>query len=449
MKTYSKLLSLIVFALIQLNLSAQEMVIDQIAAVVGKNPVLKSEVETQYLQFRMQGMIQGGDAAKCEILENMLFQKLLLNQAELDSLDVSDEQVERNLDQRLRYFISQIGSQKKLEEYYNKSIEDIKDEFREMIREQLLTEQAQSDITMDVKVTPSEVKRFYDRLPSDSIPMVNTQYEIGHIVAEPPLSSEEILATRDRLKGLQERILKGENFSTLAILYSEDPGSAKKGGELGLFGRGEMYPEFEAAAFSLKNKGDVSEIVKTKSGFHILQLIERRGEYVNVRHILIMPKMAPENMEKAINKLDSVAGLIRNDSISFEDAALKFSDAPDKINGGIMVNPMTATSKWDAQQLDPSLNYAIKNLKVGEVSDPIEMVSEDNKKAYRIVFLKSISEPHKANMDKDYNQIQLWATEEKKGTVIQDWINSKTGQTYVRIMPEYEGCNFKHKWNND
>ncbi|MBI9033867.1 MAG: peptidylprolyl isomerase [Bacteroidales bacterium] len=448
MKTYSKILGLIVFALIQLNLSAQEIVVDQIAAVVGKNPILKSEVETQYLQFRMQGMIQGGNAAKCEILENMLFQKLLLNQAEVDSINVSDEQVERNLDQRLRYFISQIGSEKKLEEYYNKSIEDIKDEFREMIREQLLTEQAQNEITANVKVTPSEVKKFYDRLPKDSIPMINAQYEIGHIVAEPPLSSAEVMATRDRLKAMRERIIKGENFSTLAILYSEDPGSAKKGGELGLFGRGEMYPEFEAAAFSLKTKGEVSEIVKTKSGFHILQLIERKGEYVNVRHILIMPKMAPENMEKAITKLDSVAKLIRSKSISFKEAALKFSDNPDKINGGMMVNPQTSTTKWDAEQLDASLNYAVRNLKVGEVSAPLEMVSEENTKAYRIVYVKSITEPHKANLDSDYNQIQLWATEEKKGQVIQDWISSKTGETYVRIMPEYQDCSFKHNWSN-
>ncbi len=422
-----------------------EQVIDQVIAVVGKNVILKSEVETQYLQFRMQGLVKGSNKAKCEILENLLFQKLLLNQAELDSVEISDDMVERNMEQRLRYFIEQIGSREKLEQYYNMSIDQLKDEFRELIKEQMLVDQVQASITANVKVTPSEVKKFYKSIPKDSIPEIGTSYKLAQIVVDPPIGATEILKTRDELNALRERIMAGENFATLAILYSADPGSAQKGGELGMHSRGDFYPEFEAVAWNLQ-EGEVSQIVKTQAGFHIIQLIERRGDNVNCRHILLQPKLSIEEMQEAITKLEGVKKELEEGSISFEDAALNFSDDKNKDNGGLIVNPRTNTTIWQEDNLDQSLKYAIKSLKVGEISKPMEMVTAENKKAYRIVCIKEKIEPHKANLKQDYNQIQDWATEEKKGRVIQDWITSKTKNTYVKIKDQFQDCDFEHVW---
>jgi len=300
-----------IFIILVFAATAQQKIIDGVAAIVGENIVLTSDVESQYMQFRMQGNISRGSEVRCDILQNQIIQKMLLHQAKtIDSIEISDDQVEANMNQRLRYFVSQMGSEKKLEEYYNKSIEDIKDEFRDMIREQMLVQQERQQLTKNVNITPSEVQEFYKTIPKDSIPMVPTEYVIGHIVKKPPISPDVLNNARTRLKELRQRIIDGESFSTLAILYSQDPGSAKKGGELGFYGRGELYPAFDAIAFNLK-KGEVSEIVKTKAGFHIIQLIERRGELINVRHILISPEPTTANIRKAKNELDSLARLIR------------------------------------------------------------------------------------------------------------------------------------------
>jgi peptidyl-prolyl cis-trans isomerase SurA len=393
----------------------------------------------------MQGLVKGSNKAKCEILENLLFQKLLLNQAELDSIVVSDEMVERNMEQRISYFVQQIGSEEKLEEYYNKSISQLKEEFRDLIKEQMLVDQAQSSITADVTVTPSEVKKFYESIPSDSIPEVGTQYEISQIVIDPPIGPKEIMETREKLNSMRTRIVNGESFSTLAILYSEDPGSAAKGGELGFHRRGDFYPEFEAVAFNLK-KGQISEIVKTEAGFHIIELMEQRGESFNFRHILIQPKVNIEDIQAAIDELDSLTVIINKGDITFEEAAAKNSDDKNKDNGGLLVNPMTSTTMWGDDQLDQNMKFTIMRMKEGDISKPIEMVTDKNKKAYRIIKLNKRIAPHKANMEQDYNQIKDWATEEKKGRVIQDWINTKTKDTYVRILDSFSDCDFEHTW---
>ena len=265
----------------------QSQVVDKVVAVVGSNIIMQSDIEEQYLQYRLQGGIKGSASTiRCEILEDQLFRKLMLNQAELDSIEVTDDQIEQEMDYRIRYYVNQLGSQEKLEKYYNKTMKEIREELRTIIKDQKLIEEVQRKIVDGVSATPSEVREFFENIPDDSIPLVSAQYEIAQLVKKPPITLDEKLAVKDRLYGLRSRILKGERFSTLALLYSEDPGSAKKGGELGFHGRGEFAPEFEAAAFALKD-GEISEVVETEYGFHILQLIERRGDYVNVRHILL------------------------------------------------------------------------------------------------------------------------------------------------------------------
>ncbi|MDZ7775830.1 MAG: peptidylprolyl isomerase [Bacteroidales bacterium] len=438
-----------IFIILVFAATAQQKIIDGVAAIVGENIVLTSDVESQYMQFRMQGNISRGSEVRCDILQNQIIQKMLLHQAKtVDSIEISDDQVEANMNQRLRYFVSQMGSEKKLEEYYNKSIEDIKDEFRDMIREQMLVQQERQQLTKNVNITPSEVQEFYKTIPKDSIPMVPTEYVIGHIVKKPPISPEVLNNARTRLKELRQRIIDGESFSTLAILYSQDPGSAKKGGELGFYGRGELYPAFDAVAFNLK-KGEVSEIVKTKAGFHIIQLIERRGELINVRHILISPEPTTADIRKAKNELDSLARLIRAGEIGFDEAARKYSDNPDGITGGIMINPKTNDKRFTAEDLDPNVSYAVKNMDVGGVSQAIPMQTDENRKAYRIVYLQEKTEPHRANLKKDYSTIQRWAEEQKKSRMLREWIEEKRKETYIRINPPYKECEFDSPFNEE
>ncbi len=277
MKIRTLLFALTILSLPVLTTAQEEVVVDQVVAIVGKNIILESDIENQYYQYRMQsGIIGGGTSVRCQMLESLLFQKLLLNQAEVDSIVVTDMEIEQIMDQRLRFFIAQLGSRERFEEYYGKSIEEFKEEFKTDIEDQIKVERAQDAVVVNVSVTPAEVKAFYKDYPRDSIPLVNSTVEIGEIVRTPPVSLEQKLAIKDRLRGLRERVIAGESFATLAILYSEDPGSAKKGGELGFYGRGELYKEFEAVAFKLE-EGEVSEIVETKAGFHIIQLIERKG----------------------------------------------------------------------------------------------------------------------------------------------------------------------------
>lgn len=426
---------------------AQDKVIDEVIAVVGSHPILYSDVEAQYMQMRAQMNVSDAAAARCQIFEQMLYQKLLLYQAEIDSITVDDEQVNATLDQKLRYYIQQFGSQEKLEDFYDKSILEIKEEFREPIREQLLSEQVQGKVTENIKSTPTEVKKFFEKIPADSIPVIPMKYEIAQIVKEPDVNAEELNASKAKITALRDRIMKGEKFNTLAVLYSEDPGSAAKGGELGLFGRGDMAPEFESAAFGLKNKGDVSEVIKSKFGYHIIQLIERRGEYINARHILIIPKVSPLDLVKAKNDLDSIAGLIAKDSISFEKAALRFSDDPGKVNGGLLINPASSNSVFPADQLDPKVFFVVDKLKVGEVSSAVPYTTEDGTSAYRILKLVSRTEPHKANLKDDYNQLQEWALNEKKGLAVAKWIKEKSKLAYLRIDEPYKNCTFQYDWN--
>ncbi|MDD3877809.1 MAG: peptidylprolyl isomerase, partial [Bacteroidales bacterium] len=366
--------------------ASQAQVIDRIIAVVGKDIILKSDIESQFLQYRAQGIQDAG--LNCDIFEELLTQKLLLQQAYVDSIEISESQIESEMDRRLRYFISQIGSQEKLEAYYNKSINEIKADFKPLIQEQMLVQQVQSKIIDNIKITPSEVRRFFNALPPDSLPLISSEVEIGHIVKIPEISQAIKDETRQRLNTYRERIVNGADFTALAVMYSDDPGSARKGGELGFFNRGELYPEYETVAFGLA-AGEISPIVETKAGFHIIQLIERRGERINTRHILLQPRPSVEDIAKAKNTLDSVYDAITAGSLTFEEAVIQYSDDPSKNNAGIIVNPNSLSSKFETSDLEPSVFFVVDKMILGEISNPVPMRTEEGLQAYRILYLKS------------------------------------------------------------
>jgi len=440
-------LSTMVIVFVSLVSQAQTgTVVDEVVAVVGSKPVLLSDIENQYLQYRAQGGIRGSaKETKCHIMESSLFSKLLLNQAELDSVEVTDKQVDGELERRIRYYIQQIGSKEKLEEYFKKPLHEIKEELRGVISDQMKVEMTQQKITKDIKITPSEVRNFFNELPIDSIPLVNTEYIIGQIIRKPKVGLAEEIEVKEKLRTLRKRIMNGESFSTLAVLYSEDPGSAAKGGEVGLFGRGELYPEYEAAAFKLK-PGEISDIVKSKAGYHIIQLIERRGDFINTRHILLMPKVSPFELAKASKELDSVYTLLQKGSLSFEEAVQKISDDPNKINGGLMINPQSQNNRWDPEQLDPKVLYAVDKLEPGQFSKPMIYKSDDDKDAYRILYLKERTKPHRANIKDDYDRLQNWALDKKKSEALREWVGRKLAETYIRISAEYKECVYQQEW---
>lgn len=451
-KTFSILTFSLLFSLFAWSQEANNQqpgtVLDEVVAVVGKNIILQSDIETQYMQYRMQGYIEGSSSTiKCDILKDLVFQKLLLNQADIDSIVVSPVTVEQELDRRFRYYISQFGSQEKLEEYYHKPVAQFKDEMREIIGDQLVQNDMQAEITKNVTITPKEIKAFYKEFPKDSLPLINTAYEVAEIVKKPPVTSAEVLAVKEKLLNLRTRILKGESFATLAILYSEDPGSAKKGGELGMYGRGELYPEFEDVAYGLK-EGEISGIVETEAGYHIIQMIEKKGDFINVRHILLRPKISPIELQKASDFLDSIQAQIVSGAITFEEAAKQFSDNKNRINGGTIINNTNGNAMFQADELDPKVFYVIDKLNVGEVSKAVSFTTEDNKEAFRLLKLVKKVAPHKANMDQDYDVIQKAALNKKKQDVIDTWVKERAGKTYIHINARYQDCAFYQKWQS-
>lgn len=428
----------------QFSFSQNGKVIDQVMAVVGNRMILLSDIENQYAQYVLQGY-KGDSSFKCVLLEDLLFQKLLLNQADIDSVTVTDSHVETELDRRIRYFAAQIGSEEKLAAYYNKSIIELKNEFRTIIKDQLIQQTMEGKITENVKITPTEVRNFFNAYNKDSIPLVSSVVEVGQIVKQPIVSQAEIDKVKEKLTGYRNRILKGEDFSTLAVMYSEDETSAVAGGELGFTKRGDLVPEFEAAAYTLK-EGEISPIVKTKYGYHIIKLIERRGESINVRHILLKPKVAIEDLSKAKLFLDSVYTVMKKDTISFEKACVKFSDDVSAKTGGLLINTETGTTKFEPDQLDPSVFFSIDKMKVGDISLPVPMKTADGLQAYRILYLKSRTEPHKANMKEDYDLIQEAAKKEKENKTITAWVDKKIANCYIHILDEYKDCKFVYKW---
>jgi len=433
---------------LQINsIQAQEnTVVDEIIGVVGNHIILKSELEAQYLQYRSQVGLDGDETdIKCDIFEGMLFSKLLLHYGEVDSVKVNDQQVQRTIDMRLGYFISQFGSVKAMEEYYGKSVSDFKEEMSVMIKEQMISDGKKQEIIGNVTITPSEVKSYFKTIPNDSIPTISSEYEFGQITKMPVINETVKNTTKERISALRERILKGESFQTLAILYSEDPGSASKGGETGLTARGQWDPVFTTTAFKLKDK-EISEVIESQFGYHILQLIERKGDFINVRHILLLLKPSYEDIAKATTVLDSVANLIRIDSITFEKAVVRYSDDEGRFTGGLMINKSSGNSLFGVDELDRSITYELDKMKIGDISNPVPYKTEDGKDAYRILYLKSKSLPHKANLIEDYNQIQSWAQNNKNQKVVGEWVNEKAKTTFIRINKDYRSCEFKNKW---
>lgn len=436
---------------------SQTQVIDKVVAVVGKNIILQSDVESQYVQYRMQGSIEGSSKdMHCAILEELMFQKLMLNQAEMDSLTVTDAEVDAELNRRISELLAHYGSQEKLESIFNKSMSQVKDELRRLVKEKNLQDQVRANVLKGVVVTPAEVRAFYRDIPKDSIPTVDTQYEIMQIVKKPPISIDEKLAVKDQLYQIRRRILDGESsFSTMAILYSEDPGSAKKGGEIGFTAKGDLAPEFATVAFNL-HEGEISEVVETQFGFHIIQLIELRGDYVNCRHILMTAKVPVEALEKAQHELDSAATLIRNGDMTFEEACKAFSDEDSKTNGGYIVNPAAggyAITAQDIKMLEQygfsefnNLAFVISRLEPGMVSDPLPMSTSDNKDAFRLVMVKKVVPSHEANLTDDYALIQGWALNKKNQDVISAWIRNKAKKAFIRVDEDFADCDFQFEW---
>ncbi len=426
-----------------MGMASGQKILDRIVAVVGEYHILQSDIEGQYLQNRAQGISMPSDP-KCWILEDYLSQKLLVNQAKIDSVVVSEGEVEMELDGRLQYFIHMIGSQEALEEYFGKSILQIKADMRESVRESILTRRMQGTITADVRVTPSEVRAFYNSLPRDSIPFIDSKIEISQIIRYPQVKEDDIFETKQKLLELRKRILEGEKFTTLAVLYSEDL-SAPMGGEIGFMGKGELDPAYAKAAFSLK-EGGVSTIVESSFGYHIIQLIERREDRVNTRHILMRPEVEPESIMATRRKLDSIAMLVRTDTVSFELAAMIYSqDKNSAVNGGVMVNPMDNTTQFEMDDLQAAEFVALRDLSVGEITDAFEAEDENGKEVYKIILLQNRTRPHRANLEEDYMILKQMALEKKKEDAFQLWLGERIEDTYIHIDNSFAGCEFQKK----
>ena len=425
--------------------SQQSQVIDQVVAVVGSKIILWSDVEKQYNQI----IIQGGERSnegKCQTFDQLILQKLLINQAELDSVIITEAQVDGELDKRMRFYIKQIGSEEKLEDYFHTTIGQLKAELRDLIHDQLTVQTMQSRITKEVATTPNDVREYFEAIPPDSIPYMDAELEIAQIVRKPPVSADEKKRIKEQLEDYRTKITGGADFAVYAALYSQDVPSAKKGGELGFFERGQMVPEFEAAAFNLKS-GEVSPIVETKFGYHILQLIERRGDQINIRHILLQPKVSDNDLLKAYHALDSLQTKINNGSIRFEEAAEKFSDDEDtRNNGGLMINPETGTTHLSPDKMDRMLFFQVDTMPLNKVSAPLYMTTAEGKNAYRLIMLKSRSVPHKANLKDDYQKIQEVTTQEKQSKAMSEWVAKKKKSTYIHIDPEYNRCESLKHW---
>ena len=424
---------------------AQRTVIDDVIAIVGDDAILRSDIEQQYEQALIDGANYGGDM-KCHIFEQLLIQKLMVNQANIDSVTVSDSEVASQVDQRLNYFIQQVGGQDKLEEYFNKPYIQIKRDQMELVRTQMLTQRMQSKITEDVKITPSEIRTYFSQMSTDSIPYISAQYEIQQIVIYPSVQQKEIDRIKEKLRDFQRQVADGRDFATLAVLYSEDPGSASRGGDLGWYSKAGFVPEFSAAAFNLQEKGKVSKIVETEFGYHIIQLIDRKGDRINVRHILMKPKIDAENRKKAVEWLDTVSSFLKSEKITFEEAAMRFSmDKDTRNNGGVMLNPNDGSVRMQLSDLPAEIAKAIQGLEVGQYSKPFQMIDDKRgKETWRIVRLKARHEPHRANMRDDYSMLQSLMEERKKKDVLDQWIREHQRNIYVNISPEWRDCNFQY-----
>ena len=436
------------FVLLSVFACAQPQTVDGVAAIVGGDVILKSDIDEQYDVFNRQNF--GKPVSYCEVFEELLFQKLLIHHAAIDSISIGEEEVEANMDRRIQQLIMQMGDQKKLEDFYEKSVVEIKEDMRTLIKEQLTAQRMQMTVVEGIEVTPSEVREYYENLPADSIPLISAEVELSQIVKFPELSDEAEQEVIAKLKELKERIENGTSFSSMAILYSEDPGSNKKGGEYQGIQRGGFVKEFEAVAFNLR-KGEISDPFKTEFGYHIVQLLEKRGEELDLRHILIKPKLTQENLQEAKNFLDSVSVAIANGEMTFEEASRRFSDDEQtRFNGGQMSNFQSGNNKFELSQLDRGLFALISTLEDDEISEASFYRTEDQREAFRIVRLDANYEPHKANLDLDFTRIKGFALQQKQAKTVENWKNEKLADTFVKINEGYYDCADElNSWNSN
>ncbi len=441
---------LVILALSVLSTAAmaqQRSVIDKVVATVGGELILLSEIEEQHALLESQNG-EMPENARCNILDNLLANKLLLNQAKLDSIEVSDEEVETQLDARIERILGFMNNDiSQFEDYYGQSISDVKDQFREDLKNQLLSERMRSEIITGVTVTPSEVKSFFRSIPSDSLPYFNSEVEIGEIVYKVKPSQEEKQKSIDKLEEIRRMILEdGEDFAALAQKFSDD-GSARIGGDLGWTKRGKFVPEFEAAAYKL-DKNEISPVIESQFGFHIIQMLERRGNSIHVRHILVKPEISDADLDAARDHLDSVRTLILEKDLDFSIAVKRFSDedVQSYTNDGRMVNPATGNTFFEIGDLEPDIYFTIDSMKVEGISSPFEFSEPTGDTYFRIIQLQSRTAPHRANLEQDYSKIQKAAIDSKTNEYINEWVEEKIEATYIDIDTRYDGCPQIQKW---
>ena len=441
--------SFILLVLASVSIAQNNNVIDEIVWIVGDEAIFKSEVEESRLQAQMQGVRWDGDPY-CLIPEELAIQKLFITQAVIDSVDASPSEVAEQINYTIQLLTNQYGSTEKVEEYAGMTMSEIRAHMEDNTRNQIITDKMRKKITESVTVTPAEVRRYVRDMPADDIPFIPTQVEVQIITREPQIPQDEIDAVKADLREYTERIQSGSaNFSSLAILYSEDPGTARRGGELGFVGRAEVVPEFAAVAFNLTDPAKVSKVVETEYGFHIMQLIEKRGDRVNVRHILRKPKVPASAITEGLTRLDSIADDIRNGKYSFDDAAIRLSSDKDtRNNKGLMMfhpeNSNTSVSKFEMQNLPQEVARVIDRMHVGEVSDPFTMITPNGKTVCAIVKLKSRTNGHKATPSEDFQVLQDIVQNKKCEDAIQKWISEKQKTTYVKIFDGWNECEFRY-----
>ncbi len=442
-----------VICLMMLNVAsfAQKETIDKVVATVGGELILLSEVEEQYALLESRNQDKLPEDARCTIMDQLLATKLLINQAKLDSIVVTDDEVEAQLDARISRILDYMGGDVgQFEDYYGQSISEVKSQFREDLKNQLLSERMRSQIMSEVTVTPSEVKSFYAAIPKDSLPYFSSEVEVGEIVYKPTISSAEKERAINLLNKLRDSLVNhGADFAALAKEYSMD-GTRNTGGDLGWAQRGKYVQEFEAEAYKL-DKNEISPVTQTEFGFHLIQMQERRGNSIRVRHILIRPEILDSDLERAYDYLDSIRSVIIRDSIDFSRAVKRYSNENFQSynNDGRMVNPVTGNTFYEIGDLDPDIYFTIDTMQVGRISKPFEFRGPDGDTYYRIVQLQSRSEPHKADLSLDYSRIQKATIDAKNNEFINEWVNNKVNATYIDVDTQFHGCPILQKWIRD
>jgi peptidyl-prolyl cis-trans isomerase SurA len=425
-----------------------QTVVDEVIWVVGDEAILRSDVEAMRMQAAMEG-IRWNRNPDCAIPEQIAVQKLFLHQAAIDSIEVTESEVSSNVEQRLEYMISQAGSREKLEEYRKQTLSQIRSSMHDDLRDQMMIQRMREHLVKNISVTPAEVRRYFRNLSQDSIPFVPTEVEVQIIAQTPRIEQEEINRVKDELRDYTDRVTKGEStFQTLARLYSEDPGSARRGGELDYTGRGMLDPAFAAVAFNLTDPKKISKIVESEFGFHIIQLIDKRGDKIKVRHILRKPVVSDAAIEKAIHRLDSIANDIRGGKFTFEEAASVLSDDKDtRNNRGLMANSSESgrTSKFRLQDLPQEVARVVDTMQVGQISKAFQMVNERGKTVCVVAKLKSRVEGHKATITEDFQVMKDMVLNKRREQMLHDWVVNKIKATYVRVKDEYKDCDYEYE----